>query len=621
MKAKRKFDPKVIKQFFIDHTEKLVIGLVGLLFLYFTYSAVTLQVNESFKQTPKALADATEAAQATMTRGPVGKTPDKESPIRPYKEEIDKFKQPIDPKGTLIEIPFCVNVVSQPHLRPIPDVIPVMELRAVAGRGALSSRDNASGSVGQRWMLITGLVPNRAQAEEFHNKFKGAADDSFAEPTYAGFIVQRAEVPPGALGEPNWDKAVAVCNGNTFVRQMEKWNSVGSEVVDVQNTLPCLTSPLPPRMIGEWGDEVAHLPEIKLLPQEERMQGPGGQMAPGQMRPGQFPPGRFDRSMGPRGQTMFPGPGPRGTTGRGVTGEPMGPTGRTGGDSLTDDLLGGPTNAAREDPTKNNLNQAATQSAKYYLLRYYDFDVQPGKQYAYRVFAVVRNPNEGLPESVLADPTQSQAKFLQLLQSKEPADASGKVAGWGPADPKYWSQSCLSPRLPGDLRLLAGPVEPPKTPTPLEATGEARVLRWDDQTGFNSNYTASTQFRGTLLNYSDVAVKPSVEGRPKVPHLDTNCVLVDLAGGEALTPRDRDKVHSPGAMLVLDETGNLALHDEMSEAKEWTAETKELDRPNIMQERGPRGGFRGMPPGRGAMGPDPSLPDFGEMRGRPRGGR
>ncbi len=41
MKAKKKFDPKVIQQFIIDHTEKFVIGLVGLLFLYFTYNSVT----------------------------------------------------------------------------------------------------------------------------------------------------------------------------------------------------------------------------------------------------------------------------------------------------------------------------------------------------------------------------------------------------------------------------------------------------------------------------------------------------------------------------------------------------------------------------------------------------
>ena len=43
MKSKTKFDPKVIQQFFIDHTEKFVIGLVAALFLFFAYQSFTLE--------------------------------------------------------------------------------------------------------------------------------------------------------------------------------------------------------------------------------------------------------------------------------------------------------------------------------------------------------------------------------------------------------------------------------------------------------------------------------------------------------------------------------------------------------------------------------------------------
>ena len=43
MKAKKKFDPKVMQQFFVDHTEKIVVGLVAVLFLYFAYTSATLQ--------------------------------------------------------------------------------------------------------------------------------------------------------------------------------------------------------------------------------------------------------------------------------------------------------------------------------------------------------------------------------------------------------------------------------------------------------------------------------------------------------------------------------------------------------------------------------------------------
>ena len=39
MKSKTKFDPKVLQQFFIDHTEKFVLGLVAVLFLFFAYQS------------------------------------------------------------------------------------------------------------------------------------------------------------------------------------------------------------------------------------------------------------------------------------------------------------------------------------------------------------------------------------------------------------------------------------------------------------------------------------------------------------------------------------------------------------------------------------------------------
>ena len=53
--------------------------------------------------------------------------------------------------------------------------------------------------------------------------------------------------------------------------------------------------------------------------------------------------------------------------------------------------------------------------------------------------------------------------------------------------------------------------------------------------------------------------------------LTPNCILVDLLGGETLRPpRGDDKgLFVPGMILVLDEFGNLVLHDEAAESEEW----------------------------------------------------
>ena len=109
--------------------------------------------------------------------------------------------------------------------------------------------------------------------KEFESKFLGTRDESYVEPTYVGFLVQRGEVQPGGAGEPAWDKEMTVCTTTAFSNQMAKWSGLGSEVVDPKYTDPSLTSPLPLRSIGEWGEDVAHSSEIKLLPAKNESKG------------------------------------------------------------------------------------------------------------------------------------------------------------------------------------------------------------------------------------------------------------------------------------------------------------------------------------------------------------
>ena len=172
MKSKRKLDAKAIKQFFIDHTEKIAIGVVGLLFLYFTYSAVMLQANDSYKKEPKNLTDAVQAAEKTMTVGPTSKTPETEAPIPPYANITERFKVALNIKDYPTDNRWNHKVYAQRNRRETPVVIPVEELRAVAGRGALSGKDNSAGSVGQRWVVVTGLVPYAKQLDEYKSKFE-----------------------------------------------------------------------------------------------------------------------------------------------------------------------------------------------------------------------------------------------------------------------------------------------------------------------------------------------------------------------------------------------------------------------------------------------------------------
>ena len=55
--------------------------------------------------------------------------------------------------------------------------------------------------------------------------------------------------------------------------------------------------------------------------------------------------------------------------------------------------------------------------------------------------------------------------------------------------------------------------------------------------------------------------------RGRTQDLATDCILVDLQGGE---PAGQGTIRtSPGLILVMDESGNLVMHDEVAETEEW----------------------------------------------------
>ena len=63
--------------------------------------------------------------------------------------------------------------------------------------------------------------------------------------------------------------------------------------------------------------------------------------------------------------------------------------------------------------------------------------------------------------------------------------------------------------------------------------------------------------------------------------------MVDIQGGDP-APREKEKPEekekkkpnvSPGMILVMDESGNLVMHDEVAESQEWDKATKDPEQP------------------------------------------
>ncbi len=259
-------------------------------------------------------------------------------------------------------------------------------------------------------------------------------------------------------------------------------------------------------------------------------------------------------------------------------------------------VLGGD-ETPKPDATAKKTEEEPAQGPEYKLLRYFDFDVEPDKEYAYRVFLLLCNPNHKLPANVLEEGELARDPILGLGPNSVKMDGKGNLIAVEINEHyAHWSPSCLSGRMSGGMRILGGPVVAAKGP--MEINAELRVLRWLEKTGLNGCYSPEGLVRGTVLNFPRAPMKTPGGGKSTGP-LATNCILVDLFGGEPLfSPKDRS-CFNPGLMLVMDESGNLVMHDEVADSKEWDSANKppaKPQQPSVRGTRQPRTPGRGQKP-------------------------
>ena len=168
MKSKTKFDPKVIQQFFIDHTEKFVVGLIAALFLFFAYQL--LHAGNGYEKKPE---DSSRPPTPPWARSPAVHGNEEARGLVDfglYADDIDGAKKPIDPSS----IRSSPHVLEADRTAAAPRIAGRFCGGAVAGhsgRGAIPSATNGD-SAGKRWIIITGLVPYEKQLAEYRTSSK-----------------------------------------------------------------------------------------------------------------------------------------------------------------------------------------------------------------------------------------------------------------------------------------------------------------------------------------------------------------------------------------------------------------------------------------------------------------
>ena len=222
MKLKLKLDKKTLLDFLLQNVEKIVFGVIVLVFVLMLYSS--LSTAGRFDKTPEEL-------QADVAKG---RHDIESTPPDPKLEVIDYVSQAKRSRVRIEEKPYVNSVTWDPPLfenRPLRDAPPlftVQELRGSAGMGAfhtvpaarleqpehrtrrnatsarIGPSDSAAGAMpglmparaaggedirGQRWIVITGLVPIEKQETAYADTFKQSLgyDPQNDYPMYLGY--------------------------------------------------------------------------------------------------------------------------------------------------------------------------------------------------------------------------------------------------------------------------------------------------------------------------------------------------------------------------------------------------------------------------------------------------
>ena len=331
MKLKLKLDKKAIQNFLLQNVEKIVLGLVVIIFLLMLSSAWSGA--KSYEKSPEELqrkvddgkramdktkfedyvkeksptAAPTDTATAQPAEGATT-TVDNGLVVIDYVSMAKRSRVPIEEKPYRNSVAWDEPLFPRQSLRVEPSLFTVQELRGTAGMGAFQVTTTPAGEAvpaaqpprntprnattpmvpaagmttggqdlrGKRWIVLTALVPVEKQETAYADAFKQASgyDPQADHPMYGGYLVQRVELA-GASDAANidWSKVPEISWYNATEAATKDWGpSRGADVVSLEYLDQQLAFPLGPLMNRAWDASVAHEPEIPAL----KFDAPGG---------------------------------------------------------------------------------------------------------------------------------------------------------------------------------------------------------------------------------------------------------------------------------------------------------------------------------------------------------
>ncbi len=561
---KKKFD---IKAFCINHCEKFAFALMIPLAIYIGLEGTKFV---PLPWQPDALQKAADESEAFVKKNE-RKAVDEGVSVTNYDVKAEWIKVPL--RATLYQTntKWMPSLFPEKNKRAGVEVFSVTDLIPHTGLGAIGINSNTAEAtalgfapgttkIGRRWVVLTGLIPIKKQLELYVSTFTSSVltDPTRDTPQYYFYEVERAEISPTSdLNNLKWEKLDVF---GSFSKDQILWSGTAVDPVDPTFLAPIpaeravpMAYPLPP-VESRFGEEVTHPPVVPMLTDS--------QMKSMKLEE-QFQKKFIKQSLEKINEKMILEHDPFGTQDKAA----LDPT--------------------QQNPLAQEHEDESTITVTDYLFRFFDFSVETGKSYRYRVRLYVANPNYKLAEKWLEEPSLAKERFL--ITPFSTASATVTVP--------------LGSRVLTSAVTAAGP----RTPW-AEPSASLYAIYFDMNDGSEWYVEKDRVFRGQTINYSKGEAIPfetksaenaGLDGMPMPPQpkpgprpRDTRkpapptgpekrtveivsdvCVL-DMFGGALLPKTGTGNVpdlRSPGKVLVLEPSGAMVV-------RKVDADLHEIDR-------------------------------------------
>ncbi len=518
MKVKMNFDPASIKSWLLAHGEKVALAVVGIVFCLFVYSTLG-QESLDDKYEPEKLTSLAGSVEQHLTSSQWDAGREQLKVVnyanRAKTEEVKLVNFPL-PNA------FNPPVTDPKAKRGEPEIFAAEELRVAAGLDTFAVKadqaedDQAAGQnamlKAQPWAVVTGLVPVAREKQAFLALFANAVNynEKADTPRYLRPVLERTEVTPGDPAAAKWEK---VADTEPFEKT---WRATSAEIISSKYYDKTLAAPLGDLPGGKWGESVSH-PKVPLegeeLPQDVvEVHTQAGQHAAVEDE---------EVDAGASRQRPAAGAGNR---------APATPVVAVG--------------------NHDAAAPATADGVEYVLLRAFDYTVQPGKRYRYRVTVRVANPNAGKHPRYLKDP--ETADKIEL--ASPPSEATPVVT------------------IPDGHGVLAGTIDGGSRYSEPSAT--ILVTTIDARTGLKAAAELNEVRRGAVANTPPrkVMVRDPLSNKTQELNLGfkSNITVLDIYGGKDLSIRRKvPPITVPGEILLLDANGNMTVHGEMEDESQY----------------------------------------------------